>query len=182
MHLFRIYLLFTIMLIPTFVEAASRSQKKEMSPSKECERVLKYFSMTGPRGWNFVDDKTQLPGKIALIFVGEGKGGFTPSINVAMEETDMQISEYVKLAKEYHTDQTGTVCQSMGQVQTRSGMAEVLQIERGTQWGDVRFIQASLIQNGKAYVITATCLTEEFSQLAPHFFKSIQSFKASDFQ
>lgn len=135
------------------------------------------FSMEGPKGWGCIDDKTQLPGKVDLVYIGAGKTGqFTPSINLATEVTEMTITEYTALAKNYHETQANTTCSYLGTITTQAGVAELLQIDRKTQWGVVRFLQAMLIDKGKAYVLTATCLQEDFSNLYSQFFQTMQSF------
>ena len=53
---------------------------------------------------------------------------------------------------------------------------ELMQIDRTSQWGAVRFVQAYLIEGGEAYVVTATCLKQEFSALASQLHKAMQSF------
>jgi hypothetical protein len=61
-------------------------------------------------------------------------------------------------------------------MQTHAGMVHMLQIDRPSQWGEVRFIQAMLVVDTDAYVITATCLKNDFSSLSSQIFKAIQSF------
>jgi hypothetical protein len=138
-----------------------------------------FYITQPPKGWECIDDPTQLPQKVKVLFIGTGtiKSPFNPSINVTTEETSLSIGEYVCLAKQYHETQSSTRCIALGTVKTESGQAELLQIDRPTQWGDVRFIQAMLIQEGRAYVVTATCLKKEFGALSSQLFKSIQSFK-----
>lgn len=134
------------------------------------------FYFTPPKGWERIDDPSQLPQKVKLIYIGNGKGQFSPSINLACEETTVPIEEYVTLAKSYHESSGDTRCSCLGTLDTRVGTAYLLQIDRPTQWGNVRFIQGVVIKAETAYVITATCLHEEFGSLAPQFFKAIQSF------
>lgn len=133
--------------------------------------------MEAPKGWECINDPEQLPQKVKLIFVGtgSGKGQFTPSINLACEETSLPLSEYMAQAKAYHEGQSNTKCTQMGQLKTGSGTAEILQIDRPSQWGDIRFIQAVLVENAKAYVVTATCLKRDFGQLSSNIFKTIRS-------
>lgn len=182
MFLQRIKLFLSISILVPLVAFGAKNSKKDVLSFKDNTHDLKCFSMTGPKGWSCIEDKSQLPGKIELIFVGTGKGSFTPSINVAMEETKMQLSEYVNLAQEYHLSKNEskgeTKCSRLGKIRTQSGEAEVLQIDRQTEWGPVRFLQASIIQDGMAYVMTATCLVEEFSSHCPLFFQAIRSFSA----
>lgn len=134
------------------------------------------FSMAAPKGWQCISDKAQLPAKVQMVYIGTGKGQFTPSINLATEETSLGLEEYVKVARSYHESQGETSCHSLGSLQTPAGKAIVIQIDRNTQWGPVRFVQAALINNGNAYVITATCLLEDFNAFAAQFFKAIQTF------
>lgn len=139
-------------------------------------REGEFFSLIPPKGWNRIVDKEQLPAKIDAVYIGAGKGGFTPSINIATEKTTLNPTEYVALARRYHETQSETRCDSLGKLETKAGAAELLQIDRNTQWGGVRFIQATLVRNGIAYVLTATCLSSEFSNLATCYFQAIQSF------
>lgn len=135
------------------------------------------FIVHPPKGWERIDDPSQLPQKIRIIYIGKSAAhsSFTPSLNVACEKTNLPIQEYVAYAKSYHEGQSQTVCKPLGKVKTEAGVAEVLQIDRPSQWGDIRFVQAMLIQGGEAYVVTATCLKEEFSGLSVQMFKAIQS-------
>ncbi|MCC5831420.1 MAG: hypothetical protein JJU12_00050 [Chlamydiales bacterium] len=134
------------------------------------------FSLTPPKGWDCINDPGQLPQRVSIIYIGAGKTQFTPSLNVATEPTDLPLDQYLSIAKSYHQAQGDTRCKQLGTVDTRAGKAQLLQIDRVTQWGNVRFIQAVLIRDKKAYVVTATCLQEEFSSLSSQIFKSIQSF------
>lgn len=134
------------------------------------------ISLVPPKGWECIQDPQQLPQKILRIYVGVGKGSFTPSINIANEETKVGIEEYLRLAKSYHESQSIAKCAFMGKIETKAGPAHLLQIDTATQWGNVRFIQAILIKDSLAYVITATCLQQEFSVFSAQFLKSVQSF------
>jgi hypothetical protein len=137
-----------------------------------------FYLTAPPKGWECIADAKQLPQKVKVIFVGAGHGNsqFTPSINVACEETPLSLKDYVAQAKHYHEDRTSTFCSYLGNVQTIAGPAEVLQIDRSSQWGDIRFVQAMLIKEGQAYVVTSTCLKNEFGMLSSSIFKAIQSF------
>lgn len=131
--------------------------------------------LTPPKGWNCINDKKELPEKIVAVYVGPTKDQFTPSINIASEETLKKLPEYLDNAKKYHEISGDTQCKSLGTLKTAAGEAQLLQVDRTTQWGKVRFIQAILLHESTAYVVTATCLQKEFALLSPQFFKSIQS-------
>jgi hypothetical protein len=130
-----------------------------------------------PKGWECIRDPEQLPQKVKLIYIGNpsGKSVFNPSLNIACETTSLSLSEYLVEAKIYHEGQGGTTCHSLGKIATLAGEAHLLQIDRPSQWGDVRFLQGIFIREGNAYVITATCLKNEFNLYSTSLFKAIQS-------
>lgn len=142
-----------------------------------CGRDSGYI-LQPPKGWDCISDPQQLPQKIKVIFVGSGHGNnsFTPSVNLACETTNLSLKEYVAQAKAYHEGRPGTRCNVLGIIQTHAGAVHMLQIDRPSQWGEIRFIQAMHIVGADAYVITATCLKNDFSALSSQIFKTIQSF------
>jgi hypothetical protein len=143
---------------------------------KKSQPLQSPYNLTAPTGWECIQDETQLPKKVKLLFIGKGQGTFAPSINLAMEETTLGLEEYVKLAKKYHESQSETICRPLGDIETKMGKASVLQIQRLTEWGDIRFLQASWVKEGMAYVITATAAHDEFANLYPDFYQAFFSF------
>lgn len=159
------------------VFAARKPQKMEAPiPVVPMGMGNKPFDFIPPKKWQCIEDKEGLPSKVEVVFVGAGKKGFTPSINIATENTELSLEQYVALAKKYHESQPETLCRNLGPMQTKNDSAELLQINKRTQWGNVRFLQAALIREKKAYVITATCLEEDFASFYPQFLQSFQSF------
>lgn len=133
-----------------------------------------------PEGWECVTDQSQLPKKVQLIAISPTKTKFTPSINIASEETDQELTEYVDTAKLYHESEGQTQVTKLGLIPTKAGQAQLLQIDRKTDFGMVRFLQAAVIQDHVAYVVTATCLRDEFASYCSNFFESIKSFEVTD--
>ncbi len=160
-----------------FAAKRNRADIPKSNSESKVVAIEQPFALTPPKGWQYIKDRDQLPGKVALLFVGAGTTGqFTPSINLATEETALSLDDYMSLAKQYHESQGETRCTPLGPLDTQAGPAQLLQIDRKTSWGDVRFIQASLVQAGQAYVITATCLHKDFNTYCSPFFQTIQSF------
>lgn len=133
------------------------------------------ISFIAPKGWQCISNKEELPAKVEIVYIGSGKGGFTPSINLAREETPLSLVDYTKLAKSYHESHGGTRCIELGSIDSQAGSASILQIDRPTQWGQVRFLQGLVLKEKTAYVMTATCLQEEFTVLYPQFIKAIET-------
>ena len=139
--------------------------------------VASELKLTVPEGWECVTDQEQLPKKVQLIAISPTKTKFTPSINVASEETDQSLIDYIDTAKLYHESEGETHVTKLGQIPTKSGQALLIQIDRKTDFGIVRFIQAAVIQDEVAYVVTATCLRDDFATYCSNFFDSIKSFE-----
>lgn len=164
-------------LIFNSAEGARRRRKPQQAQPAVTAAPARPYIFRAPQGWRCVDEEEELPGLVAVLYIGAGKtGGFTPSMNLAVEETQLTLDAYTELAQSYHGEQAQTTVRSLGTLETRTGVARVLQIDRLTQWGEVRFLQAVVVSEGKAYVLTATSLKEEYVKYQPEFFQAIQSF------
>ena len=164
-------------------EAARRpkwQRKAEPPPAKAQVTEALPFTLQLPKGWQCLHDRDQLPATVELVYVGKGKGQFTPSVNLATEATELPQGEYLALARKFHESQLDTKCNGLGSINTEEGEASLLQIDRESEWGTVRFIQAALVKEGIAYVITATCLVEEYPTLSAQFLQAIQSFTINE--
>lgn len=160
---------------PPSEPAAAHCVSQVATDTEQPSPPTRSFSFVPPKGWDCLDNKSELPARIEIVYIGKGKNGFTPSINLATEETDLTARDYVNLAKSYHESHPETHCQNLGEVPTPSGSAHLLQIDRKTSFGDVRFLQSLLIRDKIAYVMTATCLHEEFASCSSSFFQSIKT-------
>lgn len=135
-----------------------------------------FYKLEGPQGWECISDPTQLPAKVKIVYIGSGKWQLTPSINLACESSPLTLPQYIEEAKAYHEKTADTKATKLGPIMTKAGEAQLLQVDRKTGWGQVRFIQAALMSDQNAYVITATCLQEDFGRVSRAFFQTIQSF------
>ena len=88
--------------------------------------------------------------------------------------------DYIETARLYHEGEGQTQVAKLGQIPTKAGPAQLLQIDRKTDLGMIRFLQAAVIQDNIAYVVTATCLRDEFASYCGSFFDSIKSFEIVD--
>lgn len=134
------------------------------------------FHLDAPKGWDCVSDTAQLPKKVQCIYIGTAQSALRPTLNVAVEPTNETLNNYYAAAKSYHISEPDTHCNDLGVIITKCGQAKMMQIDRVSTWGNVRFIQASIIIDQVAYVITGTCLREDFSACCATFFDTIQSF------
>lgn len=125
---------------------------------------------TPPPGWEIADPKS-LSSRVKIAFLKNTGKGFCPSINLAVEETDVSLYDYLKAVRAIHEQDRGNQWRALGKVRTEAGLAQLTEIDASTEWGPIRLLQLILIKEGRAYVITAAALREEFS----NFYKDFQS-------
>ncbi|MFT4551516.1 MAG: hypothetical protein ACI9S8_000129 [Chlamydiales bacterium] len=140
-------------------------------------------SFTPPRDWKIVPRNT-LPTEAQSDYIkihvkGEG-GHFPPSINLAIQATDLDLRSYMQESMMEHESHVDSTCKKLGSIQTASGPASLMQIDRLTGWGNVRLLQSFVQHKGSVYVITGTALQEDFPQYYKEFFEAIQSLKIDD--
>jgi hypothetical protein len=122
-----------------------------------------------PENWDIVDPKTLSP-KVKMAFLKNSGKGFCPSINLAVEETDVSLSDYLKAVKAIHEQDRNNHWRPLGKVRTAAGLAQLTEIDSTTEWGPVRILQLILMRDKCAYVLTAAALKEEIS----HYYQEIQ--------
>jgi hypothetical protein len=123
-----------------------------------------------PDGWDIADPRTLSP-KVKIAFLKNTGKGFCPSINLAIEETDVSLNDYLKAVKTIHEQDRNNHWRAFGKVRTGAGLAQLTEIDSPTEWGPVRILQLIFVKEGHAYVLTAAALKEEIS----NYYKEIQS-------
>ncbi len=146
-------------------------------------KTIKNFTINIPSSWQCIDDSTQLPENVAVVFISNksNNGSLTPTINVSTETTQLNQEHYVFEALKYHNSQEGNLQSYVFDIlPTPSGASHVLRSERLTQFGEVTFLQGILVNKQKAYVITGSATKEQFGFLFPVFLKAISSFSLQE--
>lgn len=128
-----------------------------------------------PEGWEYLDPKA-LPPLVKVMLRGKGSHEMPPSINLAIEETSLSQDEYINAIKELHQFDRRSSWRAIGKINTMGREVVVTQIDAKTKWGDAKMLQAILLHEGIAYVLTANAHKDEFAQFSSHFLKSIRSF------
>lgn len=128
-----------------------------------------------PKGWDVADPKAFSP-SVQIAFLKNTGKGFCPSMNLAVEETEASLSEYLKAVKAIHEQDKGTHWRSLGKVRTTAGLGQLTEIDATTPFGPVRLLQLIFMKEGHAYVLTAAALREEFSNFYKAFQDSFRSF------
>ncbi len=152
-----------LFLILIGIGAISFSFAKTAGETVEC-----FF--TPPSDWELADPKTFTP-SVKIAFLKKSSKGFCPSINLAVEETQVTLSEYLKAVKTIHEQDRNTQWRALGKVHTAAGLAQLTEIDSTIDAGPIRILQLILLKEGHAYVVTAAALKEEFS----NFYKEFQT-------
>lgn len=132
-----------------------------------------YF--TPPKDWVLIDPKA-LPKEVKSMVRGPYKDSLPPSMNLAMESTESSLEDYLNAIKLMHASNHLKKWKITGTISTDAGAMTLTQLDSTTNWGNVRMVQAIMIKDNIAYVITGTALSSEYAKYFPEFYKAIQSF------
>jgi hypothetical protein len=163
-------ILFSIILFSCFLTTAfTKTHSTSIAQAVETINLTQCFFIP-PENWDIADPRTLSP-KVKMAFLKNNGKGFCPSINLAIEETDVSLTDYLKAVKAIHEQDRNNHWRSLGKVRTAAGLAQLTEIDSTTEWGLVRILQLVLIKDKHAYVLTAAALKEEMS----NYYKDIQS-------
>jgi hypothetical protein len=130
---------------------------------------------TPPAGWKAVDPSV-LTSSVKAMVIGKGTSDFPPSINLGTEAYKGTLKQYLKRIKEINKSQ-GSEWKDLGTIRTEAGEASLSQVDRRTQWGDVRMMHVILYKNGTIYIMTAASHKDEFAKFYKDFFNSLRSLR-----
>ena len=122
-----------------------------------------------------IESKELLPSVKAMV-VGKGAYEFPPSINLGTEPYTGTLKQYLKRIKDINTSQ-GAEWKDLGSIRTQAGDASFSQVDRKTEWGDVRMMHVILIKDGTVYIMTAAARKEEFPTFYKTFFTALSSLR-----
>lgn len=127
-----------------------------------CHGKESFCYFTSPQKWNMIHP-SELSCHVKIGFVTEGKKGFHPSLNLALEPVSLSLADYVQKVKEIHKTDRNKEWRDLGKFQTAAGEGRLTEIKSKTEWGTARMLQLLFIKGDTAYVLTACALKEEFS-------------------
>ncbi|PIS03154.1 MAG: hypothetical protein COT85_03775 [Chlamydiae bacterium CG10_big_fil_rev_8_21_14_0_10_42_34] len=134
----------------------------------------KYCNFIPPDGWEIAQLKNPSP-YVQIGFIGKGSTDFRPSINLATEEVDVSLKEYVKAVKELQAIDQSTTWRDLGKLTMRGGKGRLIEISRKTPFGDSRILQAIFVKGGTAYILTAAVLKDDLPKYQAEILKTFQS-------
>ncbi len=121
-----------------------------------------------------------MPSHRAIVgFVDKHKSGFCPSINLTHERVNLSTEQYLAIVQKNCTSNKQK-WRHLGKIETKSGPAELVEIETATKFGPARLLQVILIRNGEAYILTAGALKKDFGKHTALIEQSLRSMTLCD--
>lgn len=114
---------------------------------------------------------------VHIGFIGKGSGPFRPSINLATEEVDVSLKEYVQAVKEIHLSEPDTQWRDLGKFPMRAGEGRLTEITASSRYGKIKQFQALLVQGNTAYILTAAASKEDLPRFQQEILQALQSFQ-----
>lgn len=136
-------------------------------------RDLPLVTFSPPAGWELTDESLLSP-RVKMMAIGKGNREYPPSINVAIEDFEGSLKDYLKIVKSINESQ-GNTWKDLGRIRTQAGNASLSQVDRKTTWGTVKMMHAIIVKSGTAYIMTAASRKDEFSGFYKEFFNAIRS-------
>lgn len=152
----------------------STSLFSKIDPTPPSTYTPTYCFFLPPKGWEIADPNA-LSQHVKIAFLKKGNKGFCPSINLAIEETQASLNEYLKAVKAIHERDRRNEWRSLGKVRTQAGLAQLTEIDSVTEFGPIRMLQLIFLKQGYAYVLTTAALKEEFSEHYKDFQSTFRS-------
>ncbi|WP_375793134.1 hypothetical protein O1W69_03235 [Chlamydia sp. 12-01] len=167
---------------------AKRANKnRRIAQTEKTKHLVSWVSYSGdeysiriPSNWQCINDKTQLPEKLDVVFIGQGMGSLTPTINISQEITSKKQPEYIEEILAYHKANEMTLESSVfTHIQSTNGEFTIIKTEKNSSWGKVFCLQGVAVINHKAYIFTSTATLDDYPNVSLVFLKTVSSFKLS---
>ncbi|MBS3903360.1 MAG: hypothetical protein KGZ30_03260 [Anaplasmataceae bacterium] len=97
------------------------------------------------------------------------------TLNLAEEEIDCTLDEYIEAVKRIHTSNRHNDWIYLGMFPTKGGAAALTQMDSSTPAGPIRMLQLILVRDKTAYILTMSASKKQFSQFLTAFKKTFSS-------
>jgi len=122
-----------------------------------------YCYFLPPKGWDLAD-QSKLSPRVKICFIGKSSNNLLPSVNLATEEVDIPLKDYLDIVKRDCESDPNSQWRDLGKYNTPLGEGRLTEREVKTQWGVSRQVQLIVIKDKTAFILTAGSLKEEFSR------------------
>lgn len=143
---------------------------------KTSDKVESVCYFIPPSGWEIAQIDKLSP-YVQIGFVGKGTSLFRPSINLALEDVDTPLKEYVKAVKQIHLSEPNTKWRDLGKFPMNGGEGRLTEITSLSPLGEVKILQAIYVKDQTAYILSAAVLKEDLLKIQSQLLKSFQSLR-----
>jgi len=141
-----------------------------------CPFQAKEFSyFYPPEGWVPAPPDALAP-LVKMGFLEPKHFGFRSSLNLAEEEIDCNLDEYLEAVKAIHTASRHNHWTYLGKFLTKAGPAVLSQLDTTAAWGPIRMLQLIFVRDSKAYILTAASSKSQFPKMMKTFKQCLSSF------
>ncbi len=137
-------------------------------------QAKEYAYFIPPQEWDVIYDAPSP--LVKITFVGKAKKNCRPLINLATEEVDISLKEYVTIVKKKCEQDPHKQWQDLGKFSTQAGEGKLTKIIEKKGGNSLCRLQLILLKNGTIYVLTTNCLEEQFAEFSAQFYASLKSF------
>jgi hypothetical protein len=129
-----------------------------------------------PEKWEIAQPKDQT-GYLQVGFVNTSYSSYLPRVSLATEDdAGTSVKEYVKQVKELQkTDPSIKEWRDLGPLKMQGGMGRLIEMQSSCALGDIKIMQAILLKNQTAYILTASALKKDFPSVQSQVLKTFQS-------
>lgn len=127
-----------------------------------------------PSDWEIAQLKTPSP-YVQIGFLGKGSSEFRPTLNFATEDVDGSLKEYVKAVKEIHLLEPQVKWRDLGKFATKAGEGRLTEISKPSPYGEMKVLQAIIVKDSKAYILTAAVLKQDFPKFQTQILDAFHS-------
>ena len=129
-----------------------------------------------PKGWRISNPSLYEKG-VKITLIAPSKKGFTPSLTLSSEKVgEITYETYEHALKTlYRLDHF----QKLGTFSSLAGTGHLYQIDRKSQWGEIRLLQGFILHRGYALILTGALLKSDFLKFLETYqaaFCSLQTF------
>lgn len=127
-----------------------------------------------PEGWECVKPKN-LPESIEIAFLKKGLIRFSPSLNLSKEKVSVTFKEYLRSVKKLHERDLKVEWNDLGEFSCGAGKGNLADIRTPSAGGELRMLQAIIMKDGWAFILTGAAKREDFPAERGIFLKTMRS-------
>lgn len=129
---------------------------------------------TPPKDWKIADQSMLTPHVKVFVIGPKLLSEMPPTMNLLIEPYTGTLKSYLKQVKKIN-ESHGDAWKDLGSLKTKTGEASLSQVEVRSKWGGEKLMQAIVVKNGYAYVLTASAAKNEFGRFYQQFYNALRS-------